>query len=107
MDNQELLKAIDELISKRLKEELEPIKNDINGMKEDINGIKATQQEHGQILRALEERTKVTQAEVENLKYDVAEIKGTVTELKNKQDLIEDVTANNWVEIVRMKRKQA
>ena len=72
-----------------------------------LKQMQATQQEHIKILRALEERTKATQAEVENIKYDVAEIKGSIKDLTNKQDILEDVTANNWTELIKMKKKQA
>lgn len=88
-----------------------------------LKQIQATQGEHTQLLRALEDRTKVTQAEVENLKYEVSEtqgsiknvqetvenIKESVDELTEKQDMLEDVTVNNWAELVKMKRgkKQA
>lgn len=86
-----------------------------------LKQMQSTQNEHTQILRALEERSEVTQAEIENLKHSVAktqgaikEVNGTLEEVKvsvedltSKQDMLEDVTANNWVELVKMKKKQA
>lgn len=77
-----------------------------------LKQIQSTQQEHTQILRASEERMQVTQAAVENLKYDLAETKGTVREIdksiksiKNTQGILEDVTAHNWNEIRNMKKQ--
>lgn len=86
-----------------------------------LKQMQTTQNEHTQILRALEERSEVTQAEIENLKHSVAETQGAIKEvngtleevkvsvedLTSKQDMLEDVTANNWVELVKMKKKQA
>lgn len=60
-------------------------------------------EEHGQILRALDERTKVISAEVENLKHEVAETKGEVKSLRKDLNAVELITANNWSDIVRLK----
>jgi len=51
---------------------LQAIQKDIGGMKTDINNIKSTQQEHTQLLRALEHRTDVIKAEQENMKMSLA-----------------------------------
>ena len=51
---------------------LQAIQKDIGDMKTDINNIKSTQQEHTQLLRALEHRTDVIKAEQENMKMSLA-----------------------------------
>ena len=110
MENKELLKAMSDMIDSKL----EPIIKDIQVVKSDTKGITSTLEEHTQLLRALEDRTKVTQSEVENLKHSMAETQGTlkrvetsVEKLVSKQDFLEDATANNWNQIREMKKKQA
>ncbi len=51
---------------------LQAIQKDIGDIKTDINNIKSTQQEHTQLLRALEHRTDVIKAEQENMKMSLA-----------------------------------
>ncbi|WP_071064164.1 hypothetical protein [Andreesenia angusta] len=60
-------------------------------------------EEHSQILRALDERTELISAEVENLKHEVAETKGEVKSLRKDLNAVELITANNWSDIVRLK----
>lgn len=69
----------------------------------DVAGIKATQEEHGQILRALDERTQVLSAKAENTEHELAEIKGEITGLRSDLNLVELATAKNWTEIVKLK----
>ena len=47
-------------------------------MQGDMKSIKTSQEEHTQILRALEYKSDVLSVEQENLKHEVAEIKGEV-----------------------------
>ena len=55
-----------------MKTDIDIMKSDITDMKTDINNIKSTQQEHTQLLRALEHRTDVIKAEQENMKMSLA-----------------------------------
>lgn len=69
-----------------------------------LEKIEANQEEHGHILRALDERTKVLSAKTENTEHDIAEIKGDIKGLKKDMARVEEATANNWVDIARMKK---
>lgn len=55
-----------------MKTDIDNMKTDIKNIKTDINNIKSTQQEHTQLLRALEHRTDVIKAEQENMKMSLA-----------------------------------
>lgn len=72
-------------------------------MQGDIKSIKTTQEEHTQILRALEHKTDVISAEQENLKHEVAEIKGEVKSIRKDMSSVEIITANNWSDIAKLK----
>jgi predicted nucleic acid-binding Zn-ribbon protein len=67
--------------------------------------IEINQEEHGQILRALDERTQVLSADMENTKHEVSEIKGEIVGLRKDLNLVELATANNWADIVKLKAK--
>ena len=72
-------------------------------MKGDISSIKSTQEEHTQLLQALEHKTNVISAEQENLKIEVAEIKGDVKGIRKDVSNVELITASNWSDIVKLK----
>ena len=59
--------------------------------------------EHTQILRALEHKTNVICAEQENLKHEVAEIKGEVKGIRKDMSSVELITAKNWSDITMLK----
>lgn len=88
---------------KDLKSDVEDLKSDVTGLKSDVELIKITQNEHTQILRALEHKTDVISAEQENLRHENAEIKGEIVELKKGLNNVELITANNWSDIVKLK----
>ncbi|MFD3157887.1 hypothetical protein ACFIJ5_13615 [Haloimpatiens sp. FM7330] len=90
-------------ILKSMQSDMVSMKNDIKSTKEDIKGIKSTQEEHTQILRALEHKTEVISAQQENLKHEVAEIKGEVKSIRKDLSQVEIVTANNWADIAKLK----
>lgn len=99
-----------ELMDKEILDILKSVQSDIKSMQSDIKSIRTTQEEHTQILRALEHKTDVISAEQENLKYQVAEIKGEVTGIKAevkglRKDMsgVEIITANNWSDIAKLK----
>lgn len=74
-------------------------------MQSDIKNIKTTQDEHGQILRALDERTQVLSASTENANHEIAEMKGELKGLRKDLNLVELATASNWADIARLKAK--
>lgn len=88
---------------KSMQSDIRSTQSDISSMKSDIRSIKATQEEHTQILRALEHRTEVMSAEQENLKHEAAEIKGEVKGLRRDVSGVEIITANNWSDIAKLK----
>lgn len=72
-----------------------------------LKQIQATQQEHTLELKAINSKLGATYDELARTREDVTEIKESMKELSNKQDMLEDVTANNWVELVKIKKRQA
>lgn len=72
-------------------------------MQNDMKSIKTTQEEHTQILRALEHKTDVISAEQENLKHEAFEIKGEVKSMRKDMSSVEIITANNWSDIAKLK----
>ena len=65
--------------------------------------MKTTQEEHTQILRALEHKTDVITADQENLKHEVSEIKGEVKGMRKDMSSVEIITATNWLDIAKLK----
>ncbi|MBU3180650.1 hypothetical protein [Clostridium psychrophilum] len=63
-------------MDKEILDILKVMQSDMKSMQGDIKSIKTTQEEHTQILRALEHKTDVISAEQENLKHEVFETKG-------------------------------
>jgi chromosome segregation ATPase len=90
-------------ILKSIHIDISSMKGDISSMKGDISSIKSTQEEHTQLLRALEHKTNVISAEQENLKIEVAEVKGEVKGIRKDLSNVELITASNWSDIVKLK----
>ncbi|MGH4121119.1 hypothetical protein [Clostridium sp.] len=90
-------------ILKAMQSDMKEMKVDMNSMHGEMNSIKTTQNEHTQILRALEHKTDVIAAEQENMKHDVAEIKGEVKSMRKDMSSVEIITANNWSDIAKLK----
>lgn len=59
--------------------------------------------EHSQLLKALEHHALVTRAEQDKLIHDVAHLQGDITEIKRDMYRMEEATASNWVDIVKLK----
>lgn len=83
--------------------DIKSMQGDIKLTQSDIKSIKTTQEEHTQILRALEHKTDVISAEQENLKHEVLEIKGEVKSMRKDLSSVEIITANNWSDIAKLK----
>ena len=90
-------------MDKEILDILKVMQGDMKSMQGDIKSIKTTQEEHTQILRALEHKTDVISAEQENLKHEVAEIKGEVKSIRKDMSSVEIITANNWSDIAKLK----
>lgn len=97
-------------MDKQILELLQKMDSRMESLEVEVKGIRSTLEEHGQILRALDERTQVLSAEAESTKYSMAEvkgelsaIKGDVLDIKDALNSVEVVTARNWSEIVKLK----
>lgn len=90
-------------MDKQIMELLQRMDSRMERIEGEVKGIRTTQEEHGQILRALDERTQVLSAKAENTEHELAEIKGEITGLRSDLNLVELATAKNWTEIVKLK----
>lgn len=90
-------------ILKTMQSDMKTIQSDMNTMQTDMKSFKTTQEENTQILRALEHKTNVICAEQENLKHEVAEIKGEVKGIRKDMSSVELITAKNWSDITMLK----
>lgn len=62
--------------------------------------------EHTKLLNAIEHRVNVNGADIERMSNDVAHMQGDMKSIKNVIDIVEQVTAQNWVDITKMKKAQ-
>jgi len=90
-------------MDKEILDILKEMQNNMKSMQGDIKSIKTTQEEHTQILRALEHKSEVISAEQENLKHEAFEIKGEVKSMRKDMSSVEIITANNWSDIAKLK----
>ncbi|GCD11091.1 hypothetical protein [Clostridium tagluense] len=88
---------------KSVQTDIKSVQTDVISIQQDVKSVKTTQEEHTQILRALEHKTDVISAEQENLKHEVAEIKGDVKGIRKDLSNVELITASNWSDIVKLK----
>jgi septation ring formation regulator EzrA len=96
----ELLSAIRAILN----EELKPIKTEIEGIKTEMTGMKNQIDETYEIVKALVEASEVNKAEHDAMMNDIAHIKGNVEKIKIDMYRVEEITANNWAEMTRMKQ---
>lgn len=108
--DKELLKALSDMLDEKLDVKLDPIKRDIAdmksdiiNMKEDIILIKTQQQEHGIILRVLEDKAVVNKAEHDKLNNDIIHLSEKVEEMRKDLAAVEIVTARNMQNIATLK----
>ncbi len=91
---------------------LTEMQQDMRDMKTDTNNIKTTQQEHTQLLGALEHPKEVMRAEQDNMNIRLIKIEGStkrieqeVAMLKRDTRDIEKRTAKNWSDVVEIKER--
>ncbi|QGU95848.1 hypothetical protein GOM49_12740 [Clostridium bovifaecis] len=118
--DKEILKALGDLLDDKLdpirkdisnmkedisnmKEDISNMKEDISNMKEDIKLIKTQQEEHGRILRALEDKAEVNKAEHDKLSNDIAHLSEKVEGMRKDLATVEIVTARNMENIAQLK----
>ncbi|MFT5871369.1 MAG: chromosome segregation ATPase [Clostridium sp.] len=88
---------------KSMQGDMKSMQGDIKSMQSDMISVKITQEEHTQILRALEHKTDVISAQQESLNHEFAEIKGEVKSIRKDMSSVEIITANNWSDIAKLK----
>ncbi len=93
-------KDLIDLFRNILKEELNPIRIELE---EKLNPIKTQLEENTNILKALEHKVDVLSAEQQNLKHEVAEIKGEIKAVRKDLSNVEVITASNWSDIAKLK----
>ncbi len=97
--NEEMLEAIRTV----MREELVPIHDKLNSHSAILESHSSILSEHSQLLGALEHHAQVTRAEQEKLVHDLAHLQGDVTEIKRDMYRMEEATASNWMDIVKLK----
>lgn len=93
-------------ILRDLKEGQNRIETRFDGLEVRFDGIQIQTDENIQILRAIDERTKVISAEQENMKNDIVHIQGDINAIKNDLAYVEQATARNWGDIAKLKMVQ-
>lgn len=84
---------------------LDGVDQRLDGVDRRLDGMESTLKEHGQMLNAIEERTKVDSARIENLEYNMANVSGDIKGIKKSVSNISIITAQNWSDIEEIKKK--
>ena len=74
-----------------------------NILKEELNPIRTQLEENTNILKALEHKVDIISAEQQNIKHEVAEIKGETKAIRKDLSNVEVITASNWSDIAKLK----
>ncbi|MBU3144797.1 hypothetical protein [Clostridium sp. CF012] len=90
--DKELIKSLSDLLD----EKLTPIKTD-------LKSIKSQQEESISILRALEHKSDINKAEHDKLFNDIANLSGSVENMRKDLSAVEVVTARNMENIAQLK----
>ena len=90
--DKELIKSLSDLLDQKLT----PIKND-------LKSIKSQQEESISILRALEHKADINKAEHDKLFNDIANLSGSVENMRKDLSAVEVVTARNMENIAQFK----
>lgn len=116
MVNNEWLLAISDMLDKKLKSELQPIRSDIREVKEDVRGIKGHMQELDQRVTNVEEGVKDIRLVLENeTNHNIQLLAENSIELTNKlnqaipaadKNLAYEVKVNHLISEVNDLKKQ-
>ena len=71
---------------------------------ENFKAIKSQLNENTQILKALEHKAEINKAEHDKMSNDIAHMQGDITSIKNVVTIVEEVTAQNWNDIIKLKK---
>jgi len=86
---------------------IDNIETKVSNIQKDISSIehiKGQQEENSKILRALEHKTDVHKAEMDNLIHNVAELQGGMEDIKSKLDLIDEIATRNKLDIINLRK---
>lgn len=72
-------------------------------LEENQKSFESKLEETYEIVRALKHSAEVNKAEHDKMSNDIAHIKGDVEAIKKDLLRVEEATANNWVDIARLK----
>ncbi len=93
MVNNEWLLAISDMMDKKLKSELQPIRSDIREVKEDVRGVKEELQEVKEDVQNMKEELQEVKKDVRGVKKELQEVKEDVRGIKgHMQELDQRVT---------------
>ncbi|MBU3105877.1 hypothetical protein [Clostridium gasigenes] len=90
-------------MDKEILEILKSMQCDFKSMQSDFKSLESKVDENTQILRSLEHSAQVNKPEHDNMRNDIAKIKGTVEKMNKELNRVEQATANNWVDIAELK----
>lgn len=96
----ELIGKVDGLNSKF--DELSSKFNELNSSK--FDNLELQVKENTQILKVLEHSAQTNKAEHDRMINDIAHIKEDIESIKEDLSIVEEVTANNWANIAKLKR---
>lgn len=71
---------------------------------ENFKVLKSQLDENTQILKALEHKAEVNKAEHDKMSLDIAHLQGDITSIKSVVTIVEEVTAQNWNDIIKLKK---
>ncbi|OPJ55303.1 hypothetical protein [Alkalithermobacter paradoxus] len=93
-------------ILQQMQSDMSEMKGDIKSLKSDVELIKIQQNEHTQILKALQHSSETNSNDIEDLALKISKVYGKVSLVQNDLNMIEYVTANNMANIAMLKRKK-
>lgn len=101
MTNDELLIAISDIMDKKFKEELAPLKGDVQTLKDDVQSLKGD-------VQTLKGDVQSLKGDVQTLKGDVQTLKGDVRTMKSKIQTLEVnvQTLNHDMQSVKNEQKR-
>lgn len=69
-----------------------------------LKSITSQLDENTKILKALEHKAEVNKSEHDKMFNDIAHMQGDITSIKNIVNIVEEVTAQNWNDIIKLKK---
>jgi len=89
---------------KKILDKLDNMDNRLGQVETKTSSIEGQLEENSKILRALEHKTDVHKAEMDNLIHNVAELQGGMEDIKSKLDLIDEIATRNKLDIINLRK---